>query len=66
MKLNFIICSVLSLSSWWQQPLGQSYGLRCQNGAMVSDLFAFRKTRSCTYSLSVEVDVGDLSTFVIE
>ena len=62
MKLNFIICSVLSLSSWWQQPLGQSYGLRCQNGAMVSDLFAF----SCTYSLSVEVDVGDLSTFVIE
>ena len=47
MKLNFTICSVLSLSSWWQQLLGKTYGLQCQNGLMVSDLFAFRKTKSC-------------------
>ena len=47
MKLNFTICSVLSLSSWWQQPLGKTYSLRYQNRLMVSDLFAFRKTKSC-------------------
>ena len=47
MKLNFIICSVLSLSSRWQQLLGKTYGLQCQNGyLMVGDLFAFRKTKS--------------------
>ena len=47
MKLNFTIWSVLSLSSWWQQLLGRIYGLQCQNGLMVTDLFAFRKTKSC-------------------
>ena len=47
MKLNFVICSILSLSSWSQQPLRKTYGLRCQNGVMVSDSFAFRKTSSC-------------------
>ena len=26
MGLNIAICSVLSLSSWWQEPLGKSYG----------------------------------------
>ena len=35
------------LSSWWQQLLGKTYGFRCQNGAMVSDSFAHRKTKSC-------------------
>ena len=25
----------------------QTYGLRCQNGAMVNDSFAYRKTKSC-------------------
>ena len=46
-KRNVTICSVLSLSSWWQQHLGKNYGLQCQNGFMVSTLFAFRKTKSC-------------------
>ena len=47
MKLNFAICSVLSLSSWWQQLLAKTCSLQYQNGLMVSDLFAFRKTKSC-------------------
>ena len=47
MKLNCNICSVLSLSSWWQQLLGKTYGLQFQNGLLVSDLFAFSKTKSC-------------------
>ena len=46
-KLNFTICSVLSLSSWWHQLLGKTHSLQCQNGLMFSDLFAFRKTKSC-------------------
>ena len=45
MKLNFAICLVLSLSSWWQQPLGKTYGLFCQNGVMVSDCFASRNPK---------------------
>ena len=36
MKLNFRICSVLSLGSWWQQPLGKTYDLQSQNGVMVT------------------------------
>ena len=47
MKLNLAICSVLSLSSWWQQPLGETYGLQCENKVMVSDSFVFKKTKSC-------------------
>ena len=47
MKLNLAICSVPSLSSWWQQPLGKTYAIRCQNGVMVSDSFVFSKTKSC-------------------
>ena len=47
MKLNLAISSVLSLSSWWQQALGKTYALRCQNGVMVSDSFVFSKTKSC-------------------
>ena len=47
MKLNFTICSVLSLSSWWQQLFGKTDDLQCKNGLMVSDLCAFRKTKSC-------------------
>ena len=35
------------LSSWWQQLLEKIYDLWCQNGAMVSDSFANRKTKSC-------------------
>ena len=45
-KLNFVICSILSLCSWWQQPLAKTYGFRCQNGVIVSDSFAFGKTKS--------------------
>ena len=39
--------SWLLLSSWWQQLLGKTFGLRYQNGATVSDSFAKTKTRSC-------------------
>ena len=46
MKLNLAIFSVLSLSSWWQQPLGETYDLRSQNGVMIGDSFVFRKTKS--------------------
>ena len=45
-KLNLAICSVLSLSSWWQQPLGKICGLQCQNGVTVCDSFVIRKNRS--------------------
>ena len=42
MKLNLASCSALSLlSSWWQQPLGKTYGLRCQNRVMVSFVFSW-------------------------
>ena len=40
MKLNFAICFVPSFSSWWQPPLGKTYGFWCQKGVMVSDSFA--------------------------
>ena len=68
MKLNFAICSVLSLSSWWQQPLRKTYSLLCQNRSIVCDSFAYRKTKSCRKqcSLSAVADIGDLSAFVIE
>ena len=46
MKLNLAICSVLSLSSWWQQHLGKTCGLQCQNGVTVCDSFVIRKNRS--------------------
>ena len=45
MKLIFAICSVLSLSSWWQQPFRNTYGLLCQIGVIVSDSFAFGETK---------------------
>ena len=45
MKRNFAICLALLLSSWWQQPLGRTYGLQCQNGVMVNDSFASSKTK---------------------
>ena len=44
MKLNFAISSVPSLSLWWQQPLGKTYGLWYQNSVMFSDLSASRNT----------------------
>ena len=48
MKLKVIIFLVLKLSSWLQQLLGKTYGLRYQNGVMVNDSFdSFRKTKSC-------------------
>ena len=46
-KLKVIIFLVLELSSWLQQLLGKTYGLRYQNGVMVNDSFIFRKTKSC-------------------
>ena len=47
MKLIFTIYLVLSLSSCWQQPLGKTYGLRCQIGVVVSNSFAFRENKNC-------------------
>ena len=41
MKLKVINFLVLKLSSWLQQLLEKTYGLRCQNGVMVNDSFAF-------------------------
>ena len=36
-------------SNSWEKP----YGLRWQNGAMVSDSFAYRKTKSCRQHVSM-------------
>ena len=47
MKLNFAICLVLSLSSLQQHFFGKTYGLLFQNVVMISNSFAFRKTKSC-------------------
>ena len=63
MKINFAIYLVLSLSSWWQQPLGKIYGLWYQNEAMVRYSFA---SRNATSSLRAEVELCDLSAFVNE
>ena len=52
MTLNFVICSILSLTSWWQQPLGKTYGLRCQNGVIVGDSFPLEKRRALDNMLS--------------
>ena len=38
---------IILLSSSWQQILGKTYGLWCQNGVLVNDSFAFSKTKSC-------------------
>ena len=45
MKLKAVNYLVLQLNSWLQQLLGKAYDLRCQNGVMVNDSFAFRKPR---------------------
>ena len=67
MQLNFAICLVLSLTSWWQQTLRKTCGLRCQDGVLVSDCFAFKKSKSYRQqALGVEVEVGYLSAFVNE
>ena len=47
MKLNLAISVVLSLSSWWQKPLGKTYAVCRQNRVMVSGCFVFSKTKSC-------------------
>ena len=52
MKLNFATCVVFSLISWRQHPSGKIGSLRCQNGVIASDSFAFRKTKSCRNILS--------------
>ena len=44
--MRLISALQLAFNSWWQQLLGKTYGVRYQNGAMVSDVFAFRKTKS--------------------
>ena len=46
MKLKAVNYLVLQLSSWLQQLLGKAYDLRCQNGVMVNDSFAFGKAKS--------------------
>ena len=46
MKLIFAICSVLSLSSCWQQPFGKTYDVLYQIGVMFSDSFAFWETKT--------------------
>ena len=56
MKPNFVIClALLFSSSWWEQHLGKSYDLRWQNGAMISDYFAFKKTKSCRQHALLEL-----------
>ena len=58
MKLNFRICSVLSLGSWWQQPLGKTYDLQSQNGVMVTLLpVGTPRAQKTKCSLSADVDV---------
>ena len=47
MKLDFASYLLLSLRSWWEQLLGKTYGLQCQDGAMVSDSSSFKKIKSC-------------------
>ena len=63
-KLIFAICSVLPLSSWWQQPLGKTYCLRCRFGVMVSNSFAFEGTKNCRQHTALVFDVGNFSVFV--
>ena len=46
MALNFAICSVLSLNSWWQKSFGKLYAFWCQNEVMFSDSFASGKCKS--------------------
>ena len=46
-NLNFPMFSVLSLSWWCWQTLGKTYGHRYQNGLLISNSFAFMKTKSC-------------------
>ena len=67
-KLNFVVCSVLLLSSWWQQPLEKTYNLWCQNGVMVIDSFTNQENQELqtTCFVNAETDVGDLSAFVTE
>ena len=48
MKVNFAVCLVNSLGSWWQQPLAKIYDLWSQNGVLVSNYFAFKKAKSCS------------------
>ena len=52
MKRKFAISVVRPLSSWWQQHLGKTYSLQCQNGVMASDSFAIRETKSCRQHVS--------------
>ena len=68
MKLNFVVCSVLLLSSWWQQPLEKTCNLWCQNGVMVIDSFTNQENQELqtTCFVNAETDVGDLSAFVTE
>ena len=68
MKLNFAVCLVLSMSSWWQQPLRKSYSLWCQNGVMFSDSFATNNPKIFRqYALLVlRLTLSDLSAFVTE
>ena len=46
-KTYFGISLRLALNSCCYQHLGKTNGIRYQNGAMVSDSFAHRKTKSC-------------------
>ena len=68
MKLNLAICSVLLLTSWWQQPLGETYDLRYLNIVMISDSFVFKKTKSCWKHalLLLRLTLANLSAFLIE
>ena len=42
MKLKFVILLLPVLSSWQQQLLKKTCGVRCENRLMVSQSFAFR------------------------
>ena len=66
MITDFLFVKIIFLSvPWYQETLEKTYGLRCLNEVMVSDSFAFRKTKICQeHALSAEVDAGDLIAFV--
>ena len=65
MKLNLAICLVLSLSSWWQLRLGNSCGLRCQNGVMANDAFTCRKTKSCKQHVLVVLRLASVTQVLL-
>ena len=66
MKLNFAMFLVLSLSSWWQQALGKSYGLCAKMEYWSVTPLPLGKPRAVNNIFYQCREVGDLSAFVTE